>query len=207
MNPLILYTMIAWINLVVLICSAILFLYYYIKSVQPAQLEKKIGEDAYPLCTRYRVIASLFMGVALVNYVLFFFYPLPLPLPVSFPWSWWGSALLALMIAIPGGYLWVRGMKDAGEETMLVKKEHVLYKGIYTKIRHPQAAGEITFWWVFAFLLNSPFLVLFSFVWIPIFYVMCLAEEKDLVIRYGDTYGNYRKNTGFLIPKRKHFSD
>ena len=199
--------MIAWINLVVLICTAILFLYFYVKSVQPAQLEKKIGEDAYSLCTRYRIIASLFMGVALINYVLFIYYPLPLPLPVTFPWSWSISALLALLIAVPGGYLWVRGMKDAGEETMLVKKEHSLYKGIYAKIRHPQAAGEITFWWVFAFLLNSPFLVLFSFVWIPIFYIMCLEEEKDLVIRYGDAYITYRKNTGFLIPKKTRYSE
>jgi protein-S-isoprenylcysteine O-methyltransferase Ste14 len=33
--------------------------------------------------------------------------------------------------------------------------------------------------------------------------MMCKAEEKDLVIRYGKPYLEYRKNTGFLIPKRK----
>jgi protein-S-isoprenylcysteine O-methyltransferase Ste14 len=31
---------------------------------------------------------------------------------------------------------------------------------------------------------------------------MCLAEEKDLIIRYGKEYLEYRKNTGFIIPKR-----
>ena len=30
---------------------------------------------------------------------------------------------------------------------------------------------------------------------------MCLAEEKDLVIRYGEAYLEYKRNTGFLIPK------
>jgi protein-S-isoprenylcysteine O-methyltransferase Ste14 len=194
--------MIAWINVSVLISSVVLFAHFYIKSAGPAALEKKIGEKAYSVCTQYRVVASIFLGIAVLNYVLSYFYPLPLPIPRTFPWSWWGSALVALVIALLGGYIWFKGMKDAGEETMLVKKEHTLYKGIYTKIRHPQAAGEVTYWWVIAFLLNSPFLVLFSFVWIPTFYVMCLAEENDLIIRYGEKYLEYRKNTGFIIPKR-----
>jgi len=141
------------------------------------------------------------MTVAAINYVIYFFYPLPLPLLRTFPWDWWVSALIATSIAIPGGYLWFRGMKDAGQETIWVKKEHTLYSGIYRKIRHPQAAGEITFWWVIAFFLNSPFLALFSFIWVPIFYIMCWAEEKDLVIRYGQEYLEYKSNTGFIVPK------
>ncbi len=194
--------MIAWINAGTLIISAVLFAYFYVKSAGPAALEQKIGKKAYPLCTRYRALSSVFLGITCINYVVYYFRPLPLPIPQTFPWSWWNSALAALVIALLGGYIWFKGMKDAGEETMVVKKEHTLYTGIYTKMRHPQAAGEVTYWWVIAFLLNSPFLVLFSFVWIPIFYIMCLAEEKDLVIRYGEEYLEYRKNTGFIIPKR-----
>ena len=53
-----------------------------------------------------------------------------------------------------------------------------------------------------AFLLHSPFLVLYSFVWVPIFIMMCLAEEKDLLIRYGEAYAEYQKHTGFLFPKK-----
>jgi protein-S-isoprenylcysteine O-methyltransferase Ste14 len=37
---------------------------------------------------------------------------------------------------------------------------------------------------------------------LPIFYVLCRAEEKDLVIRYGEQYLEYKRNTGFLIPSR-----
>ena len=196
--------MISWINSAVLVGSLFFFLHFYMKSARPAALERRIGEEAYAICTQYRIYASLFMMIALINYVVYYFYPLPIALPQAFPWSWQTSILIAVMIAVLGGYIWVRGMKDAGEETLIVKKEHTLYKGIYRKIRHPQAIGEITYWWVLAFVLHSPFLVLFSFVWIPIFYVICVAEEKDLVIRYGDEYLEYRRNTGFIIPKRKH---
>jgi protein-S-isoprenylcysteine O-methyltransferase Ste14 len=199
--------MIAWLNLAVLIASTLLFLYFYSRSAGPAALEKKIGERAYRRCAWYRVIASVFMTIATANYVVYVFYPLPIPLPHTFPWDWWVSALIAVFIAIPGGYLWFRGMKDAGKETMIPEKEHTLYGGIYRYIRHPQALGEVTFWWVIAFLLHSPFLVLFSFVWLPIFAIACWAEERDLVIRYGQAYEEYRRNTGFVIPKRQTTSN
>jgi len=195
--------MIAWLNFIVMMLSALLFLYFYVKSVGPAALEKKIGEIAYSKCTRYRVISGIFESVAAIIYIIYFFYPLPVSFPRTFPWDWWISASIAVLIAVPGGYLLFRGVKDAGEESIFVKKKHALYGGIYKKMRHPQAAGEVTFWWVIAFLLNSPFLALFSFIWIPIFYLICRAEEKDLVIRYGDEYLKYKRNTGFIIPKRR----
>lgn len=193
--------MIAYVNVTVLVLSTLLTLYFYVKSAGPAALEKKIGARAYARCTRYRFIAGLCMGIASINYIVYFFYPLSLPLPRTFPWSWWLSALIAVVIAVPAGYLLWRGVKDAGKETMVVKKEHTLYGGIYEKIRHPQAAGEVFFWWVLAFLLHSPFLVLYSTVWVPVFVSMCLAEERDLVLRYGKAYEEYKKRTGFLIPR------
>jgi protein-S-isoprenylcysteine O-methyltransferase Ste14 len=187
----------------VLIVAALLFFYFYVRSVGPAALEKKIGPSAYRKCTQYRAIASVFMTIASVNYVVYVFYPLPLSLPEKFPWPWWVSAVIAVLITIPSGYLFVRGMKDAGEETMIVKKEHKMYGGIYQKIRHPQAVGEVALWWTIAFLLHSPFLAAFSFIWLPIFYAMCLAEEKDLVIRYGEGYVAYQNETGMFFPMRR----
>ena len=194
--------MIAWINFSVLVISTLLTLYFYIKSTGPAALEQKIGPIAYKKCTQYRLFASIFMTIVMINYVVYVFYPLPIPLAQTFPWNWWVSALIAVIIVIPSGYVWIRGMRDAGEETMVVKKEHTMYGGIYQKIRHPQAVGELPLWWVIAFLLHSPFLVLYSFVWVPIFIVMSWAEERDLLIRYGQAYAEYRERTGFLLPKR-----
>jgi len=195
--------MIEWINFASLLLSTFLTLTFYVKSVGPAALAERIGEGAYKRCTIYRVLASVFMTIAMANYVIYVFYPLPISLAQTFPWSRWVSILMAVLIALPSGYIWFRGMKDAGEETMIVKEEHTLYGGIYEKIRHPQAVGEMPFWFVIAFLLHSPFLVLYSIVWVPIFWIMCMAEEKDLLIRYGKAYEEYQKQVGAFFPKRQ----
>jgi len=194
--------MIEWINFLLMIFTAFLFLITYIKSASPAKLERKIGKKAYKICARYRIISSVFMFIHLGQYGIYYFYPLHIGLPQFFPWNWWISALIAVVIAIPSGYIWFRGMIDAGEETIFPKKEHALYGGIYKKIRHPQAAGEVWYWFVFAFLLHSPFLVVFSILWIPIFILTAVYEEKDLIIRYGKAYLTYKENTGFFFPKK-----
>jgi protein-S-isoprenylcysteine O-methyltransferase Ste14 len=193
--------LIPWINLGVLILSTAMMSYFYIRSSSPAQLERKIGEIAYKKCGRYRIIASVFEMIAIGNYIVYYYYPLPISLPRTFPWPYWISLLIAVVIAIPSGYVMIRGVLDAGEEALIPKKKHHLYGGIYNKIRHPQAMGELPLWWALALFLDSPFLALYSFVWIPIFVAMTFTEEKDLLIRYGDKYAEYRQRTGYIIPK------
>ncbi len=195
--------LIEWINFLVLVVSTILFLYFYVQSASPAQLEQKIGEKAYPKCKTYRLLASAFESVTIINYILYYFYPLPLGLPLTLPWDYLISIIIALLILVSGLYLMYLGIRDAGEETIEPKKEHELYGGIYETVRHPQAIGESVLWFPFALFLNSPFLVLYSFIWFPVLYLMCIAEERDLVIRYGQPYLDYRDRVGFLIPKRK----
>jgi protein-S-isoprenylcysteine O-methyltransferase Ste14 len=195
--------MIAWINLAVIILSSLLFLYFYVRSVSPAAREKVTGADAYRQSARDRVIAIVFEMVTVAGYIIYDFYPLSVPLPVDFPWAYWVSALIAAIIGVPALLLMGWGLKDAGEEAVQPKKEHTMYGGIYEKVRHPQALGEVFIWWVIAFLLNSPFLVLLSFIFVPIFLIMCIAEENDLLLRYGDAYADYVRRTGAFIPKRK----
>ena len=161
-----------------------------------------MGEKAYPRCKTYRLLASVFESITIVNYILYIFYPLPIGLPLVLPWDYWISILLAILILIPCGYIMFKGMRDAGEETIEPKKEHTLYTGIYDTIRHPQAIGESFLWFPFALWFNSPFLVIYSFIWIPIIYILCIAEERDLILRYGQPYLDYRDRVGFLIPKR-----
>ena len=141
--------------------------------------------------------------MVMANYAVYVFYPLPIGLPEHFPWPWWVSIVIGLVIGIPCGYLMYRGLKDAGEESVMVKKEHTLYGGIYERMRHPQAVGEMPLFWAIAFLLHSPFLVLWSFVYLPVFIVMCWAEERDLLIRYGEAYKAYRRRVGLFLPKRQ----
>jgi len=176
--------------------------WFYIKSVGPARLEKKIGPGAYPKCASYRKWVTPFMIIIMANYLIYHWYPLPFdPFPPSFGWPYRVSVLIAVVIAIPSGYLMYRSMRDAGEEALTPDKSHTMYGGIYTKIRHPMALGEAPFWWVMAFLLDSPFLAVFSFVWLPVWFWWCKAEEKDLIIRFGESYEKYMGETGMFFPR------
>jgi protein-S-isoprenylcysteine O-methyltransferase Ste14 len=194
--------MFAWINFGVLLFSSILLLYFYVRSASPAAQEKVIGPRAYQRCFHYRLIAGAFELVITANYVLYLFFPLATPLPDRFPWAWWVSIVIALVIGIPATILMVIGLLHAGEEAMRPKKEHTMYGGIYEKIRHPQAVGEVFLFAVIGLLLHSPFLTLFSLVYFPIFLIMCHAEEQDLLLRYGDSYAEYCRRTGAFWPKR-----
>ena len=95
------------------------------------------------------------------------------------------------------------GVRDAGEEAIRPKKDHTMYGGIYVKIRHPQAVGEVFLFAVIGLLLHSPFLTIFSLVYFPILAMMCYTEEADLSLRYGDAYAEYYRNPGAFWPKRR----
>jgi protein-S-isoprenylcysteine O-methyltransferase Ste14 len=194
--------MIAWVNFAVLVFSSLFFLYCYVRSVSPAGREKIIGPRAYRLCYYDRLMSGVFEFVITINLILYYFFPLETPLPEKFPWAWWVSLLIAAVIGIPATLLMVIGAIHAGEETLRPKKEHVMYGGIYTKIRHPQAVGEVFLFPVIAILLHSPFLTLFSLIYFPIFILLCYAEEQDLLLRYGDAYAEYCKRTGAFFPKK-----
>jgi len=47
----------------------------------------------------------------------------------------------------------------------------------------------------------APSLKVYGSEWIPIFIAMCKAEERDLLIRYGEPYAEYQQQTGFMFPK------
>ncbi len=191
----------ALINVIAMVTSGILSGYFYLLSVRPATLERKIGTRAYRLCARYRLISSIFLCILVVNYVLYYFYPLEFGLPRSFPWPYLVSVVVAVGVAIPAGCLLYMGIRDAGEETLSPKKDHQLYGGIYEKIRHPQTVGEMPFWLVLALFLNSLFLALISFALIIFFVCICFVEDEDLELRYGKAYVEYKEKTGAFFPK------
>lgn len=194
--------MIAWINFAVLLFASLLFLLFYVRSVSPAGREKINGPGAYQRCFYERLVAGFLEFVITANFILYFFFPLPTPLPEKFPWAWWVSALIAALIGLPALVLMLVGLRDAGEEAMRPRQEHRMYGGIYQHLRHPQAVGEVFLFPVMALLLHSPFLVLFSLVYFPIFIIMCYAEEQDLLLRYGEAYAGYCRQTGAFWPKQ-----
>jgi len=194
----------AWANVFMMIINLSFSLFFYCKSTHPTTLSRKKGEKAITLCARYRKISSWFMLFYTLQYAVYFFYPVSIPkIPGHFPWPWWISALIGIMIAVPSGMLLYKGIRYAGHETMHPGKKQRLFRGIYKKIRHPQAVGEVPFFWVISFLLHSPFLAIFSFICVPVFFIMCYTEEKDLNIRYGSRYAKYKQNTGMFFPKKK----
>ena len=73
--------LIPWINFGVMVLSTVLMTFFYLRSSRPAHLAKKIGDDAYKKCGRYRVIASVFELILIGTYVVYSDYPLPLPIP------------------------------------------------------------------------------------------------------------------------------
>ena len=194
--------MIAWTNFFVMLASMFLFAYLYVRSVRPAELEKEIGPKAYIICTRYRVASGIFMFVVFANYVFYYFYPPPIAFPMVFPWSRIISVLIAIILAVPASYFMIRGLKDAGEEALIPKKEHTMYQGIYKQIRHPQA-WEAIYWFVIAFALNSPFLACVSVVGLILEYWMVMSEEPDLIIRFGKDYEDYQRTVGAFFPRRR----
>jgi methanethiol S-methyltransferase len=194
--------MIAWINFAVLVFASIFLLYFYVLSARPAALEKLIGPQAYQRCFIYRLVAAGLEGVITANYILYHFFPLATPLPNRYPWPWWVSLVIAALIGIPATIIMVIGVHDAGEEAMRPKKDHTMYGGIYTKMRHPQAVGEVFLFAVIGLLLHSPFLTIFSLIYFPLLAMMCYAEEQDLMLRYGDTYAEYCQRIGAFWPKK-----
>ena len=191
-----------WINFLVMIFSSIMILFFYELSVSPAALEKRIGEKAYKRCGIYRIIGSVFMLIVAANYILYVFFPLSINVPQKFPWPWWVSIIIAIIIGIPSSVVMMKGAKDAGKETMSPQKDRGLYSGIYNYMRHPQGVGEVFLWWVIAFLCHSPFLCIYSFLFIPIWILMVKAEERDLILRYGDSYTDYLNKVGWFGRKK-----
>lgn len=193
--------MVAWINFILMLFFIVLFTILYLRSVSPAKLEIILGEKAYLHCGKMRAISIFLLIAVMVNYLLYDIYPLPIPELETFNWPYWLSITLALIIAIPTTYMVATGMKDAGEEAIQPDKGSDMFRGIYDRIRHPQT-WEFAYFFAVALLLDNPFLLLFSLIWLPLMYIMMRVEEKDLLIRYGQEYEDYMKRTGRLLPRK-----
>jgi protein-S-isoprenylcysteine O-methyltransferase Ste14 len=113
------------------------------------------------------------------------------------------NVFVVVLTGVPAMWIFVRGMHDAGQETMVPDKSHKMYGGIYEKIRHPQALGEAPMWLAVALLLNLPLMAVLSLLYLCVWYWWCVEEEKDLLLRYGEPYADSRARTGMFFPKRR----
>jgi protein-S-isoprenylcysteine O-methyltransferase Ste14 len=193
--------LIEWINFISLVISIFLFCYLYTLSLQPKKRSEKRGEKAWKEAAIYRSVSGFLELVILFNMILWIWFPIS-----QLNWKVSDNFLIGVFIGvailIPGIILMIKGMLDAGSETLKPSENTEMYSGIYEYIRHPQSLGEFPTFIGVAFMVNSWFLViimlLFNIIYAPI---MVYFEEKDLIRRYGKDYKEYQKKTGAFFPK------
>lgn len=197
----------AWFNLLSLILSSLLSWYFYIQSAMPTIRAEVHGEKAWDDCRRFRKIAGFFVFILLVSMVLWNWFPVP-------ELNWVINAdpripqFIGTLLLIPFSVILVKSLKDAGRESFEPTRETKLYGGIYNYIRHPQLLGRTPLTIVLTLWLNSLFLLIFSCIFLS-FVVPSIIyyEEKDLVKRFGDSYIQYRNQTGAIFPKFRRRKD
>jgi len=193
--------LIAWMNFLLLNIVGVLSWYFYILSAMPAHRAEKHGDKAWEDAKRFRAVSGVLLVVIVVQMVLWLWFPIPeLTMPVH-P-NPFVPMIVGLIFAIPLTTILVKGVKDAGSETMTPSQETQMYGGIYNYIRHPQMVGELPWFVIIALFLNSLFLVAYAIIFIVIsFPIIIYYEEKDLVKRFGEPYREYQQRTGAIIPK------
>jgi len=194
--------MIPIINFLMLLISLFLFSFLYVLSIQPAKRSNKRGEKAWKECKMLRSMAGFFEIISVINIVLWIWFPLPIVNAWIISTNIWVGVIVAACLLIPCAILMIKGMLDAGSETLTPSKETEMYGGIYKYIRHPQSAGEFPIFIVMGFMVNSWFIVIlmcfYTMIYVPI---MIFYEEKDLVRRFGEKYVEYQNHTGAIFPK------
>jgi protein-S-isoprenylcysteine O-methyltransferase Ste14 len=193
--------LIPWLNLISLQVSAFLFAYFAIISVMPVTRAEKYGDKAWKDCYRFRKIMSVFVGIMVLNMILWFWFPVP-----ELAWPLTLNPLIGIIIGIaiviPSIIILAKALKDGGAEHMKPSQETKMHGGIYNHIRHPGVWGEMPLYISIGFFLNSLFLILWSTIFSILFVVINIHyEERDLVKRFGDVYREYQQRTGALIPK------
>jgi hypothetical protein len=95
--------MLPLIIVITLFVSMIWYTLFYILSVSPAQLEKKIGEKSYKICALLRKISFIGMGLCMVSEILYFFFPFNMGIPeriINGTTGWVISVIIGLLLII-----------------------------------------------------------------------------------------------------------
>jgi protein-S-isoprenylcysteine O-methyltransferase Ste14 len=152
----------------------------------PVTREEKIGDEAWKQCARLRSISFLFASVMVINTFLWIWFPIP-----ELAWLVYPNPLVGIVfgiiIGIPCLYIMVLALRDAGEEMHTPLKETTLHGGIYRRVRHPGAVGEMPLYVVIALFTNSLFMTIWMLTLIVLFTpIHVYYEEKDLLKRFGE---------------------
>jgi protein-S-isoprenylcysteine O-methyltransferase Ste14 len=75
--------------------------------------------------------------------------------------------------------------------------DHLVTKGIYSKIRNPMYLGIILIHIGFPLAAKSLLTLISAIIWIPLILMWKYWEEKDLEKKFGEKYISYKKKTFF----------
>ena len=125
----------------------------------------------------------------------------PLPLKPLF-------LILGIILAVPGLYLLavsnqsLRALGSGANAFRLTKR--IVAKDIYQYTRNPMSLGYYCFALSIAFISGSSLLTLYVLLGIIPAHIFFLKffEERELELRFGASYLQYRLKVPFLIPKR-----
>ncbi|MFX1484235.1 MAG: methyltransferase family protein [Promethearchaeota archaeon] len=162
---------------------------------------QKYGEKGWDDCKRYRKIAGVFMIILVTNMILWYWIPVP-----ELSWPLYSDSfiliILGIALAVPFTLILVKALKDAGRESFEPSKDTKLYGGIYNYIRHPQLLGRTPLTLVLTMWLNSLFLFVFAAIFLAILVPsLVYFEERDLELRFGESYLQYKERTGAFLPR------
>jgi len=192
---------ISLINFISLNVSAILSFYVYTLSIMPVTREQKKGKKAWKESNRLRILADIIWILFILNFILWIWFPVKsLNLPISQDYI--SLLIISIIFMVPFIIITFKAVKDAGSETVITSKENEMYGGIYNYIRHPQMLGASPLILLICCLLNSIILLTwFSILIVIIVPIVIHFEEKDLLMRFGESYKEYQGRTGAIIPK------
>jgi len=167
----------------------------------PVTREQKKGKKAWKESNRLRILADIIWTLFILNFILWIWFPVK-----SINWPISQDYILLFIISvifmIPFLFITIKAVKDAGSETVITSEENEMYGGIYNYIRHPQMLGASPLILLICCLLNSIVLLIwFSILIVIIVPIVIHFEEKDLLMRFGESYKEYQGRTGAIIPK------
>lgn len=124
----------------------------------------------------------------------------PLPLKTLF-------LVVGILLAVPGFYFMVvtnKLLRSIGSGTnAFVLTKHVVNDDVYKRTRNPMSLGFYLLAVALGFVTGSTFATLVALLGIIPSHLIFIKyfEEKELELRFGESYLEYKKNVPFLFPK------
>ncbi len=131
-------------------------------------------------------------------------------------WDWlyfiFAPHLIVIPLLILGFVFLISGLYIAFEASSVIsvstvadmrtdRQPELITDGIYSRIRHPLYLATIVMFLAIGFIYPNPRVLVFVAGMVLYTLVGAYFEERKLILHYGETYLEYAKNVGFIIPK------